>query len=359
VRYVSIDVLRTVAIAIMVIVHFVENLSGLGHWVPGGFAAPLFSFLVGVSYRLWLVSQEERGKSDIDISKITIRRGLFLLGVGFLFNVFVWLPEDVFNWDVLTFIGSAMIFLNVVRKMPSPIPLLVCGLIFLLSPLLRNAAHYPTYWTSGYFDPEMTLPDVLLGFLVNGFFPIFPWLIFPVMGYVVASWYFPAAKRAESIEGQLLAAGISLIAITGVVTIASTFELIPFAGPKVWTMFPASPAYVAGALGIAITSLIVAHRWLDGKIAPGEEGIVVRIASTFSRHSFTIYLLHHFVHIWPLWIYGMASANNATLYWQNAMPATISWPLSLLFLVLCYFFLRWMDDAKMPGIESLMRWVCD
>ena len=55
-RYPSIDVLRMIAICIMVIVHFVENLSGLGHYVPGGFAAPLFSFLVGASYYLWLSS---------------------------------------------------------------------------------------------------------------------------------------------------------------------------------------------------------------------------------------------------------------------------------------------------------------
>src|SRR5690349_14889571 len=107
-RYISIDILRTLAIFLMVIVHFVENLSG-SNFVPSGFGAPLFTLLVGVSYSLWLKSQEKRQRSDSEISKITVRRGLFLFGVGFLFNIVVWLPEDTYNWDVLTFIGAAFI----------------------------------------------------------------------------------------------------------------------------------------------------------------------------------------------------------------------------------------------------------
>ena len=66
-RQASIDVLRAVAIALMVVVHFVENLSGWYAdativfagvhqvwWLPTGFAAPTFTFLTGVSYRLWV-----------------------------------------------------------------------------------------------------------------------------------------------------------------------------------------------------------------------------------------------------------------------------------------------------------------
>ena len=63
-RLLSIDILRTVAIGMMVLVHFVENLSaGYGlptldatiterpWWLPMGLAAPLFALLSGVSYR--------------------------------------------------------------------------------------------------------------------------------------------------------------------------------------------------------------------------------------------------------------------------------------------------------------------
>ena len=114
-RYVSIDILRTFAIVVMVFVHFAENLAGFEF--PGaGFGAPIFALLSGVGYRLWLEGRRARGASQEEISKVSIRRGLFVLGVGFLFNVLVWLPEDTFNWDVLTLIGAALLILNGKRK---------------------------------------------------------------------------------------------------------------------------------------------------------------------------------------------------------------------------------------------------
>lgn len=79
----------------MVLVHFVENLSAhydfspLGPvsreqlwWLPVGFAAPLFTLLTGVSYRSWIAAQKDRGVDDYIISKRTVRRGLFLIGIG-------------------------------------------------------------------------------------------------------------------------------------------------------------------------------------------------------------------------------------------------------------------------------------
>ena len=113
-RLASIDLLRALAIVLMTLVHFVENLAGswdvvdgpfIGAnrywWMPTGFAAPLFTFLSGVSYRLWADARLARGHDLEEISKITIRRGLFLILFGFAFNVLVWMPEDVFNLSLI------------------------------------------------------------------------------------------------------------------------------------------------------------------------------------------------------------------------------------------------------------------
>ena len=129
-RFPSIDLLRAVAIALMVTVHFVENLSGAWGegvdfnrvgWLPAGFAAPLFTFLSGVSYAIWSDGLSRRGVSDGEISKRTVRRGLFLFGLGITFNVLVWLPEETFNWDILTFIGSSLLVLAACRTIPPAI----------------------------------------------------------------------------------------------------------------------------------------------------------------------------------------------------------------------------------------------
>ena len=127
-RYSSIDVLRTFAIFVMVLVHFGENLSGYNSPISG-FGAPLFTLLSGVSYRLWVLGQTARGVSELEISKVSIRRGLFVFGLGFAFNLLVWLPKDIFNWDVLTFIGAALLLLNVARRIPLSISVLAAVLV--------------------------------------------------------------------------------------------------------------------------------------------------------------------------------------------------------------------------------------
>ena len=90
-RLVSIDLLRTIAIVTMVLVHFAENLSG---HTPAfaGIGAPLFVFLSGASYFLWSDARLARGESEVEVTRISVRRGLFVFGAGFAFNLFVWLP---------------------------------------------------------------------------------------------------------------------------------------------------------------------------------------------------------------------------------------------------------------------------
>ena len=360
-RHSSIDVLRTIAIIVMVVVHFLENLSGVREWSPEGFGAPLFTFLTGMSYRLWLSGQEAKQKEPSGISKITIRRGLFLFGLGFVFNTFVWLPDDLFTWDVLTFIGASMIVLNVVRGFRIPLMLLTIFITIGISPVLQHIANYDAYWANGYFDYEHTLSDVLLGFLVTGYFPMFPWIAFPITGFMAGSVIFDRKVRQEIVLKRTLFIGLALGALAGAtVVFGKLFPASSIAGllPS-WTMYPASTVYAIGTLGMTLTLFVIFHRWIDLSRKFDRSQGVLAVAGTFSRHSLSVYLLHHVVHIWPLWIYGMSVAREPSRYWGNALPWTISLPLAGAFLILCYFVLRFMQKHETPTIESLMRWLCD
>ena len=137
-------------------------------------------------------------------------------------------------------------------------------------------------------------------------------------------------------------------------------------------MFPPSMAYVLGTLGLTLFAFAQCHYWIDQnprfaqKTTNGTTGTLSErgrplgtIARTFSRHSLSIYLLHHVVHLWPLWIYGSIYGDDPTQFWQNALPAYASISLSVLFLILCYFLFRWMDRTGKSAAEGLMRWVCD
>jgi uncharacterized membrane protein len=363
-RYASIDVLRTLAISLMVLVHFMENLSG-SDWWPGGLAAPLFTFLVGVSFRLWVQSQEAKNTSASDITRIAVRRGLFLFVLGIAFNFFIWLPEDTFNWDVLTLIGTATMILALVRGMPVGFLTFVCVVIFVLSPFLRIQADFADSWTNGYYEHDETIPDILVGFLAVAYFPVFPWLVFPLAGYIAGAQLFPEQPENGTTDPPsvrplvLLGAGLILLSVVLVCVRSILPDPVPDTLLTGWTMFPASVEYVTGMLGFVLLSLAGLHVWLDRRQLLAHYPGVVRVAETMSRYSLTIYVLHHAVHLWPLWIYGAVVGEEPTQFWHNALPVEVSVVLAIVCLVVCYFLFRWMSRVEWPCIESIMRWVCD
>lgn len=359
-RYPTIDILRTLAIFLMVLVHFSENLSNYV-WNFAGFGAPHFALLTGLSYRIWLSSQERRGNSEEAISKITIRRGLFLIGLGLVFNVVVWMPEDVFNWDVLTLIGIAQLLLNWARRVPPLVLVAACLLLFGISPALRTLADFPAYWTEGYFDPDMTLSDTLLGLLVTGYFPLFPWLLYPLVGFLIGGAIHDQPDVAQRpwrqtalIGGSLLAVGQAAYWLGGLLPAGALTSF--FTG---WTMFPPTSEYVLTTVGTGLLTISLGHRWIDLNPGLNKDAWWVGVATTFSRHSLTIYLLHHVVHIWPLWIYGAYAGSEPTEFWRTAMPVSLAVTLAVVFLLLSYFLLRWMERTGRGGAEQWMRWLCD
>jgi peptidoglycan/LPS O-acetylase OafA/YrhL len=361
-RYASIDLLRTLAIVLMVIVHFLENLAGVD-WAPAGFGAPLFGFLVGVSYRIWLAGAERRGLNDETISKVTIRRGVFLFLAGLAFNVFVWLPEDTYNWDVLTLLATGFVVLNGVRVTPPTVSVVFCVLVFLASPLLRLQVDYNSYWAQDYFDPDLTLGDTLVGFLVTGYFPVFPWIIFPVLGYVTALYLqIPCTVEESAPTAQQLwpvaALGVIFISISYGFRWLHQSTSHPmlrslFTG---WTMFPASPEYLAGILGGVLLGFAVCLWLVDGC------GLLRRVpwflwfVQLLSKYSLSIYVLHHVVHLWPLWLYGVWKGQEPTHYWQQAMPWEYALALVPVYFLASTFFFWWMDATKRSSLETALRW---
>ncbi len=350
----------------MVLVHFVENLSGQyggddgtlpgvsrSWWLPMGLAAPVFTFLSGVSYRLLCAAHRRRGWTDTALSKSTVRRGFFLIGLGFLFNVVVWLPEDVFNWDILTFIGGGILVMEVARRMPDGVVFLAAALVIAVAPAMRDATGYAEYWVAGSYDYDFTLADVAIGWLVTGYFPIFPWLAYPLIG-------FAAAPSLLSGSWRRLPIGIVLLAASAMVTLGwSALPAVVTGGAvTAWTMFPASTAYVLGTLGATWLAVTVMHQLLDDGDSPRGHWLV-SWATPLSRHSLSMYLLHHVAHIWPLWAYGLATTGDARSLWQKAIAPAASVALAAVFVVAAAEICRAADRWHIPTAESFMRWLCD
>ena len=153
-RLASIDVLRAVAILLMIQVHFVENLSPREassavlydlSQVLGALAAPIFTFLLGLSLWLWLRRETGLGRVEVELRRVVVRRGLFLFGAGLAFAVVIWLPQEVFIWDILTLLGASTLILFLLRRW-SPrklvgLAILTLGVqLLLVEPLFRPIA---------------------------------------------------------------------------------------------------------------------------------------------------------------------------------------------------------------------------
>ena len=368
-RYLSIDILRGMAIILMVQVHFVENLSpresssawlyDISMWF-GSLSAPFFTFLSGLSYSLWTRKQESLRRPDKEITNSTLRRGLFLFGIGIAFNFFLWLPEETFNWDVLTLIGTALLFLAYARKLPWPVLALICVLALLISPLVRAVGGFTAYWEHGAYTYDFNVRDVVFGFFSNGYFPVFPWIIFPIMGFISGELLF--RRRPDSSDGRLVALGFGLLTLSGIgVALGSHLPArIVRHYADGFSEFPASTQHVLAMLGYIVISLVLLHRWVDRREEIRHDGRIATVLKRFSYFSLTVYVFHHMVILWPLWIYGAwKNEQNPTAFWRCAMTTPMAFSLAAAFLVACYFALASLEGHNKYSLESLMRRSCD
>ncbi len=346
-RYNSIDILRTLAIIGMIQVHVTEFLSGyydsytvlfrLSDLV-GSFPAPLFTFLVGLSLFVSVNRQEVKGVVSTQVADRNLRRGIAIFFFGLLFATFIWMPEEVFGWDILTLIGASLLILFPLRKIGSARLTIIAGFIILVSPIIRFYTDYHSHWNQwGEYIPSFEMQGMLTGFFANGYFPLLPWLVFPLSGYLVGKTCF--GGRELRIPGALLLAGGALILLSLImIFIASTFELQGLIADYIapFTFYPASTSFIFLASGINILLFVIFFRFFDLKERAKDNSFLI-FCRRYSRYALTAYVVHHAVFVWPLLI---AAAYTGKLYrWQyygEVMPTAYSLLLSFLFVALFY-----------------------
>jgi hypothetical protein len=124
------------------------------------------------------------------------------------------------------------------------------------------------------------------------------------------------------------------------------------------TLFPGSTELVIGTLGLMLLAMVLLRRWLDGK-SEAQTGWLLKSFQLYSAFSLTVYLLHHAVHLWPLWCYATWTNHTPTYYWRSAMSTPAALALAGVFIVACYFLLAFLERHGKYGLETLMRWVCE
>jgi uncharacterized membrane protein len=224
----------------------------------------------------------------------------------------------------------------------------LCTVTLLVSPLLRAAGDY-----------DFTLRDVLWGFFANAYFPLLPWIVYPLMGFLLADVVLGRPGRTNAFPAWICLTGAALmgLALLGVVFRAHLPALLRKHYVTGFTRFPASTEYVAGTLGFSMVSLVLLHHWIDRN--PRAATRWLTFLRRYSVFSLTVYILHHVAHLGPLWAYGAWRHDDPTYYWRQAMDTPTALALALAFVVACHGLLAFLERRGSYGLESPMRWLCD
>ena len=193
VRRPRIDVLRGVAIVVMIVYHFTWDLGFLGFiplniaqtgWgmnIARGIAAS-FLTLVGISLAL-------ANANGFDFGGFW-RRIVLVAGAAALVTLGTWfaMPDAFIFMGVLHCIALSSVVAAAFLRAPLPVVLAAAALSFTL-PLLVSLPPWPFGWILGLapFPPR-----------TNDYVPLFPWLGFVLTGLVIGRIFTPSTRRVFS-----------------------------------------------------------------------------------------------------------------------------------------------------------------
>lgn len=200
-RDISVDLLRGFAIAVMVGANLIPTLliPPAPFWLRllASIAAPLFIFLSGM-----MVALSCRKKRH-PLSYFLLRGGVVIC-LAALLDLCVWGFLPFMDFDVLYLIGISMPLAWIFLTLDSRYRLPVCIAVFALTPVLQGLLGYggdplqiPAIQAlSGTGLPA--LPAILHGWLIDGWFPIFPWLAVALLGAHVGMFRWEKNDRVRS-----------------------------------------------------------------------------------------------------------------------------------------------------------------
>ncbi|HUH64934.1 MAG TPA: heparan-alpha-glucosaminide N-acetyltransferase domain-containing protein [Syntrophales bacterium] len=371
----SVDVLRGLALIAMVICHYPIFLSsGEGadaalhflsnHLLGGDFGASWFVFLVGLSQVL--SARKRTGQQGPDAGRV-VTRGAAIFIIGLLFLLVVQGYEELWDWDILTFIGAATILLLPCRGTPSWKLILFCIAVLFVTPWLRSFVDLaPFYgggfenakWISDYipnfvFDPirdyesGSTVFHVVLGFFLIGQFPLLPWIVFPVAGFVIGRRL--TENRLASDAPLIVIIGFMLISM-GLFTAYAGSIRPGFSVPNDYlvplSFYPSSFSMVIFILGVVLVLYTALWRIYDvNRDEMSAPGIFLKYCRQLSKYSLTIYVTHFAFFFIPLRIVRLFTG---TYYLRDLMSTSVAFGLAVILLLAYYPVLKLWDrvDGK-------------
>jgi uncharacterized membrane protein len=222
----------------------------------GGYPAPLFLFLAGLSAALVAERERAKGKDGGEVRRRGLRRALTVLGYAFLFRVGMLASgggpaTDLLRVDVLNCIAVSLMLVAVALGLPTARGRLAAALglataIALLTPLAWDGS-----WWTGWPAP---IAGYFTGRLRDALFPLFPWTTFTAFG--AACGLLLAEARARGKEG--LAIGALAAAGAAAIPLALWVDGRAPAVYPVYDFWRTSPTYVVIKCGVLLALFALA-----------------------------------------------------------------------------------------------------
>jgi uncharacterized membrane protein len=289
------DWLRGLAVLVMIEAHLLDSwtrwpdreTTAFGHsMILGGFGAPLFLFLAGVSVSLSAGSKFRRSGDAAAASRAVILRGLQIFGLAFLFRlqacILSWGPWwTLLKVDILNIMGPSIMATAALWRAGTS--MLSRAVIFgaatvtiaLLTPPLRASSALAA------------LPNPIEAYIrpVSGLsnFILFPWAAFVLAGAIVG--VFVDGSRTSDSERRLNARFGAAGAALALGAYAASYLPSLYANSHFWST---SPAFFFLRTGILVFLVGLAYAW---QRRPGGE-LKWSPVQQLGRTSLFIYWIH-------------------------------------------------------------------
>ena len=293
-RDVSIDILRGIAIFIMLganVVGYVTpcELHPLWFDIYSSYAAPMFILLSG-----YMVAVNSVNK-HASLAYYALRGGMLIVTAA-LIDSLLWQLIPFASFDVLYVIGLGMIVVFLLEKKTLWIKTGFIAVVLIITALLQYFLEYKPFPMEIEFMSveadytDFTLLNVLKAWLYDGWFPVFPWIAFPVLGSIMAhfrkKWENSFANLNTVALGLLLTAAGFVWLYFGYTAQGAEhpFSELIKREPYGEIFYPAYFAYVIGAIGVCML--------LFGLVDKTRKGLIWKPLTVFGQTSLFNYILH-------------------------------------------------------------------
>jgi len=294
-RILWIDALRGLAIMLMVPANLSPYFSEphpMWFRILGSFAAPTFIML---SAGMVILTAH---KHD---AFYYLKRGGLIIAIGALLDVALWGIFPFTSFDVLYPIGLALPLMYMLRRVDSR-ELLYIAIIFMLATYaVQQLFGYHEEVLEVYFT-DIFFPDVariVQSYFVDGWFPIFPWIGYAVLGALFFRTLFDSTAIASLrvlIMGAVFAgAGFAMLFVpvdSDILRNITNSSILESRSGYSEIFYPPTFAYIIASVGVVILSAAVLQRIrFTGPIS---------LLLFFGRYSMMVYILHQAFGVYAL-----------------------------------------------------------